>query len=123
MTRTRVVRWIDALTCVLIAVSAAFTVYVLLFAKIDLAAVRTGPLVAIGGAVMILGALIALVELPLVVFVLIRRPGYRLRVAATMALGVALFVASIVVTEAYTESKLSPRQGAAATLTHRAGRA
>ncbi|MGL6156401.1 MAG: hypothetical protein ACRC1O_07300 [Ralstonia mannitolilytica] len=94
--------------------SAAFAVYVLLFAHIDLAAVRTGPLVAIGGLVMVLGLLIALAELPLVVFVLFRRPGYRLRVAATMAIGVVLFVASIVVTEKYTESKLPPRQTTAA---------
>lgn len=114
MSRTRVVRWVDALTGFLVAMSAAFTAYVLLFARIDLAAVRTGPLVAIGGLVMVLGLLIALVELPLVVFVLFLRPGYRLRVAATMVIGVALFAASIAVTEKYTESKLPPRQTAAA---------
>lgn len=93
--------------------SAAFTVYVRYFAHIDLAAVRTGPIVHIGGAVIILGALLVLLELPLVLFVLVRRPGRRLRVMATMMLGLALFVASIAATEMYTESKLPPRQSTA----------
>lgn len=113
MMKTRVVRWIDVLTGLLIAMSAVFTVYVLLFAHIDLAAVRTGPLVAIGGAVIVSGLLIVLLELPLVMFVLLRRPGYRLRVIGTVAIGVVLFVVSIAVTETYSESKLPPRQTAA----------
>ena len=109
MTRTRVVRWVDVLTGILVAMSAAFTAYVLQFAPIDLAAVRTGPPVAIGGWVMIFGSLIVLVELPLVVFVLVLRPGKRVRVVASMAIGVVVFVASIVVTGMYTASKLPPR--------------
>ncbi|MEF9384095.1 hypothetical protein V4890_00425 [Ralstonia solanacearum species complex bacterium KE056] len=113
MTRTRIVRWVDALTGLLVAMSVAFTVYVRYFADIDLAAVRTGPLVAIGGAVIVLGALLVLLELPLVLFVLMRRPGRRLRVTATMMLGLLLFIASITVTEKYTESKLPPRQSTA----------
>lgn len=108
MTRTRVVRWVDVLTGILVAISAAFTVYVLQFAHIDLAAVRTGPPVAIGGLVMILGLLIVLVELPLVVFVLVLRPGRRARVLASMAIGVVVFVASIAVTGVYTKRKLPP---------------
>ncbi|MGH1509527.1 hypothetical protein [Ralstonia solanacearum] len=108
--RTRIVRWVDALTALLVAMCAAFSVYVLCFAHIDLAAVRTGPIVAIGGAVIVLGTLLVLLELPLVLFVLVRRPGHRLRVTATMMLGLILFVASIAVTEKYTESKLPPRQ-------------
>lgn len=112
MTRTRVVRWIDVLTGFLVAMSVAFTIYVLLFASIDLAAVRTGPLVAIGGAVITLGLLIVLLELPLAMFVLLRRPGYRLRVVGTMAIGVVLFVASVAITEKYSESKLPPKQTA-----------
>ncbi len=113
MTHTRIVRWVDALTGMLVAMCAAFTVYVLCFAHIDLAAVRTGPLVAIGGAVITLGTLLVVLELPLVLFVLVRRPGNRLRVTATMVLGLILFVASIAVTEKYTESKLPPRQSTA----------
>ena len=70
----------------------------------------------VGGLVMALGLLVALVELPLVVFVLFRRFGFRLWVTATMTIGVALFAASVVVTEKYTASKLPPRQ-ATATLT------
>lgn len=114
MTRTRVVRWVDVLTGILVAMSAAFTVYVLQFAHIDLAAVRTGPPAAIGGLAIIVGSLIVLVELPLVVFVLVLRPGKRVRVLASMAIGVVAFVASIAVTEKYTESKLPPRQATAA---------
>ena len=114
MTRTRVVRWVDVLTGILVAMSAAFTVYVLQFAHIDLAAVRTGPLVAIGGLAIIVGSLIVLVELPLVVFVLVLRPGKRVRVLASTAIGVVVFVASIAVTGKYTESKLPPRQATAA---------
>ncbi|QCX47761.1 hypothetical protein [Ralstonia pseudosolanacearum] len=110
MTRTRIVRWVDALTGLLVAMSAAFTAYVRYVAHIDLAAVRTGPIVAIGGALMILGTLLVLLELPLVLFVLVQRPGRRLRVTATMMLGLVLFVACIAVTEKYTESKLPPRQ-------------
>ena len=113
MTRTRVVRWVDVLTGILVAISAAFTVYVVQFAHIDLAAGRTGPPVAIGGLVMILGLLIVLVELPLVVFVLVLRPGRRARVLASMVIGVVVFAASIALTEKYTESKLPPRQTAA----------
>lgn len=110
MTKSRAVLWIKALTGVLAAMCAVFTVYVLLFAHIDLTAVRTGPLVAYGGAVIILGGLLLLLELPLLLYILLRRPGVKLQAALIVCLGAVLFVGCIVVTEKYTESRLPPRQ-------------
>ncbi|WP_260392905.1 hypothetical protein [Ralstonia sp. SET104] len=100
----------DVLTSLLVLVGGAFLIHVTLFADITLDAVRTGRLVAIGGAAVFAGFLLVLVELPIAVFVLFRRAGARLRVFASMAVGIVVFVGCYALADTWLVHKLPPKQ-------------
>lgn len=107
--RPRIVRAVDAIAALLAAIGAVFLAYVTLAAEIDLAAVRTGPIVAAAGAALFVGTLLLLIGLALVIWALFRHPGSRLRAAGSLALGLALFAACVIAAELWTESKRPPR--------------
>ncbi|MDC6237016.1 hypothetical protein PP724_22900 [Ralstonia solanacearum] len=89
-----------------IVLGIALLAYVLFFATITLDEVRTGTVVAVGGAAA-LGAIFAfLLELPLFLFVLFKRPGSRLRVFWPMLIGSAAFVACFAAADSWVVHKL-----------------
>lgn len=113
MTRSRVVVAVNVLTGLLVAVAVVFVVYTM-FAHVDLASVRTGPLVFYAGLAVFVAALLILIQIPLVVFALVRRPGIRLRIVVTFLAGVVVFVASFMFGGTWVDRQLPPRQAIAA---------
>ncbi|CAJ0740783.1 hypothetical protein [Ralstonia mannitolilytica] len=92
MSRSRVSLSVNVLTGLLAAVGVAFFVYTL-FAHVDLASVRTGALVFYAGVALALAALLAVIQLPLVLFALVCRPAIRARIGLTFLSGIVVFVA------------------------------
>ena len=107
MNRSRVSLSVNVLTGLLVAVGVAFLVYTF-FAHVDLASVRTGALVFYAGLALAVALLLAVIQLPLVVFALVRRPAIRGRVALTFLAGVAVFVACYMYAGDRVERQLPP---------------
>ena len=98
MSRSRVLQWVEVLAGVLSVVGAVYFVHSML-AHVDLAAVRTGTLVVYAALALLVAGLLVLVQIPLVLFALLRRPGIRLRVVVTFFLGIATFAAGFMLGE------------------------
>ncbi|CBJ38913.1 membrane protein of unknown function [Ralstonia solanacearum CMR15] len=100
----------DVFTTLLVVIGVAFLAHVTLFATITLDEVRTGRLVAVGAVAVLSGALLMLLELPVALFVLFRRPGARLRVLASMTTGIVVFVGCYALADSWIVHKLPPRR-------------
>lgn len=90
--KTRAIRCMDVLAGVQIVSGIALLIYVFFFATITLDSVRLGPLAVAGGGAALVAILALLLQLPLMVFVLLKRPGARLRVFGSMVVGVIVFI-------------------------------
>lgn len=114
MSRSRVLQWVEVLAGVLSVVGAVYFVHSML-AHVDLAAVRTGPLVVYAALALLVAGLLVLVQIPLVLFALLRRPGIRLRVVVTFFLGIATFAAGFMLGEDRMDRQLpdNPARGPA----------
>lgn len=112
MSRSRVVFIVNVLTGVLAVLGLIYLVHAL-SAHVDLAAVRTGPLVFYAGLALLSAALVVVVQIPLVLFALVRCPGIRLQVVATFFLGIAIFGTCFTLGENRIDRQLPPRQTAA----------
>lgn len=106
---------VSALSGLLVVVGVVFFVYTL-FVHVDLAEVRTGPLVLYSLLAVAVAALLILIQIPVVVFVLVCRPGIRLRVVATFVAGIVVFFAGFMLGGDWVERQLPPREGRLGTL-------
>ncbi|WP_439889754.1 hypothetical protein ACS7SF_10630 [Ralstonia sp. 25C] len=107
VSRSKLLLSINVLTGLLMAASVVFFVYAL-FVHVDLASVRTGAPIFYAGLALFIAASLTMVQLPLVVFALVRRPAIRIRVAVTFVAGIVVFVASFMLDGEWVERQLPP---------------
>ncbi|WP_426399589.1 hypothetical protein ACN9M1_25210 [Ralstonia sp. R-29] len=112
MSRSRVLLAVEVLSGVLAIVGLVYLVHAL-FADVDLAAVRTGPLVFYAGLALFAAATLIVIQIPLVVFALLRRPGIRLRAVVAFLLGIAIFWGCFTLGENRIDRQLPPRESSA----------
>jgi hypothetical protein len=98
MSRSRVLQWMEILAGTLSVVGAVYFAHSML-AHVELAAVRTGPLAVYAALALLVAGLLVLVQIPLVLFALLRRPGIRLRVVVMFSLGISTFAAGFMLGE------------------------
>lgn len=109
VSRSRVLIAVDVLTGLLATAGVVFFTYTMC-AHVDLASVRTGPLVFYSALALLVAALLVLIQMPLVIFALVRRPGIRVRVVMMCLVGILVFAACFMLGEYWVERQLPPRQ-------------
>ncbi|CAJ94291.1 hypothetical membrane spanning protein [Cupriavidus necator H16] len=109
---SKVVRLVDLCAMAMTLLGITFAV-IAARTPVTLAQVTTGPLAAIAGITVFCAAVLALCGLLLLLFVLLRRPGERLRASLSYAIGVCLFVAVFLATDRWVTRQLPERHSAA----------
>ncbi|AQV95608.1 putative membrane spanning protein [Cupriavidus necator] len=109
---SKVVRLVDLCAVAMTLLGITFAV-IAARSPVTLAQVTTGSLAAIAGITVFCAAAFALAGLLLLLFVLLRQPGERLRASLSYAIGVCLFVAVFLATDRWVTRQLPERHGAA----------
>ncbi|ARU23073.1 cytochrome B6 [Ralstonia solanacearum] len=104
--KSRAIWCMDALAGLQIVCGLALLVYVLFFANITLDEVRMGKIAVAGGGAALVAILALVLQLPVLIFTLLKRRDTRWRVLASMLIGVAVFVGLFEAADSWVVRKL-----------------